>query len=192
MIDYNHIFHEFMDGNMQPLYQFMYRGMMLYAVKVLGDEMSFMAEDCVQEAIMYTYENREIFDSSNHWRNYLLTCVKNNANLALRKRNAHSRYLTELSFQNPQQENALAVLRQETLDSLYMAIETLPKMYREVFRLSFEEGLKNREIAELLNIAEITVKKRKNRLIKLLRPLLGLPEEDILLLLLSIFLPQHA
>ena len=39
--------------------------------------------------------------------------------------------------------------------------------------MSFEQGLRNAEIAHLLDIAEITVKKRKERLISLLRAKLG-------------------
>ncbi len=35
--------------------------------------------------------------------------------------------------------------------------------------MSFDEGLRTREIAERLNIAEVTVKKRKARLIEILR-----------------------
>lgn len=183
MINYPLIYHSFLKGNLEPLYGNMYSGMMVYAVRLLGGDMAFLAEDCVQEAVMSTYENREILESATHWRNYMLTCVKNNANLALRKRNAHSRYLEELGFSNPQQENALALLRQETIDNLYNAIESLPEIYREVFRLSVEEGLKTKEIAELLDIAEITVKKRKSRLVQMLRSMMGMSEADIILLL---------
>lgn len=39
--------------------------------------------------------------------------------------------------------------------------------------MSFEEGLKNAEIAAALGIAEITVKKRKMRLLEMLRKSMG-------------------
>lgn len=164
----------------------MYRGLILYAIRLLGDGMSFMAEDCVQEAIMSTYANRSVIETPSWWRRYLLLCVKNNANMALRKRNAHSHYLEQLSFSNPEMENELALLRQETLDSLYAAVDSLPQIYRDVFILSFEEGLKISEVAKILDVAEITVKKRKSRLIDLLRGVMHISRADVILLLSSL------
>ena len=76
-----------------------------------------------------------------------------------------------------------ALIELETLDALYEAIESLPAEYRTLLRLSFEEGLKNAEIAQRLGVAEITVKKRKARLIEMLRQRLGGNTEMILLLL---------
>ena len=52
-------------------------------------------------------------------------------------------------------------------------------------RMSFIEGLRNAEIAERLGVAEITVKKRKARMLAMLRERLG-PEAYLLLILLSI------
>ncbi|WP_300933507.1 sigma factor-like helix-turn-helix DNA-binding protein, partial [uncultured Duncaniella sp.] len=58
-------------------------------------------------------------------------------------------------------------------------------IYRDVFDLSFEQGLKNAEIAHLLDIAEITVKKRKERLLNMLRAKLGgISEMELMMLLL--------
>ena len=59
----------------------------------------------------------------------------------------------------------------------------MPAEYRTLLRLSFEEGLKNAEIAQRLGVAEITVKKRKARLIEMLRQRLGGNTEMIFLLL---------
>ncbi len=39
--------------------------------------------------------------------------------------------------------------------------------------MSFEQGMRNGEIARLLDVAEITVKKRKERLLSMLRARLG-------------------
>ncbi len=54
---------------------------------------------------------------------------------------------------------------------------------RELMRMSFIEGLRNAEIAERLGVAEITVKKRKARMLAMLRERLG-PEAYLLLILL--------
>lgn len=56
---------------------------------------------------------------------------------------------------------------------IYGAIEELPAEYRTLLRMSFEEGLKNAEIAQRLGVAEITVKKRKAKMLEMLRDKLG-------------------
>lgn len=56
---------------------------------------------------------------------------------------------------------------------IYGAIEELPAEYRTLLRMSFEEGLKNAEIAQRLGVAEITVKKRKAKMLEILRSKLG-------------------
>lgn len=66
-----------------------------------------------------------------------------------------------------------ALIENETLDTLYAAIRNLPDDYRDLLRMSFEEGLKNADIAAALGIAEITVKKRKLRLLEMLRRSMG-------------------
>lgn len=57
--------------------------------------------------------------------------------------------------------------------TLYNAIRSLPEEYRELLRMSFEDGLKNSEIAALLGVSEITVKKRKARMLEMLRDAIG-------------------
>ena len=71
---------------------------------------------------------------------------------------------------------------QETLDKLFQAIDRLPDELRQIFDLSFEQGMKNKEIAALLSLSPETIKKRKARLIQTLRE--ELKEEKTLLSLL--------
>ena len=80
---------------------------------------------------------------------------------------------------------SLDIVEQETVDIIYTAVQSLPEIYRQIFELSFEQALRNSEVAEQLAIAEITVKKRKARLLELLRQRLGrsISEEYILMLL---------
>ena len=68
---------------------------------------------------------------------------------------------------------------------LFEAIDSLPEQYREIFDLSFESGLKNAEIAKMLGLAEVTVKKRKAKLLAMLHDKLGglLDEKSIIMLL---------
>lgn len=44
-----------------------------------------------------------------------------------------------------------------------------PEKYRRIFELNFRQGLKNAEIAKLLNITESAVKKQKAQMLELFR-----------------------
>ena len=77
------------------------------------------------------------------------------------------------------------MIEHEIHEMLFDAIESLPEKFHKIFELSFEAGLKNAEIAKILGIAEITVKKRKAALITHLHNRLGgiFDEKSILLLI---------
>ena len=172
MVDYASIYRSFMRGRMHPLYEVMYSGLLRYAAQMLGDELSYLAEDCVQDAVMSTYVNRARLVDADHWRRYMLLCIHNRALKVVRLRQVHHNYMGNTD-DVAEQDVSHAMIRQETLDSLYAAIDSLPGIYREVFDLSFEQGLKNTEIARLLSVSEVTVIKRKARLIERLRRMLG-------------------
>ena len=173
MTDYSEIFGQFKKGNLHPFYTEMYPGVILYAMHILGEDMGFVAEDCVQDAVMTTYVRRTEFTSAGLWRGFLLACVRYNAIAVLRKHSHYQDYADRLDMDESEADYSFAMIRHELHELLYNAIANLPEKYREIFRLSFQEGLKNTEIAETLGIAEITVKKRKARMIELLRDCLG-------------------
>ena len=74
---------------------------------------------------------------------------------------------------------------------LYDAIESLPQKDRAILRMSFVEGLRNADIAKRLDIAEITVKKHKARIMAMLRDKLQLPPPMLLSLLSSYYIHIH-
>lgn len=179
-------FQHFRQGDIEPFYRMHYADMVIYASRLLGMELSYMAEDCVQNAVMQTYLHREELGQAGIWLCYLLRCVRNNAISQLRKLNTHMGYADSCQTESNEEEDIqLAYIRQETQAILYAAVESLPEEMRELMRMSFIEGLRNAEIAERLGVAEITVKKRKARMLAMLRERLG-PEAYLLLILLSI------
>lgn len=189
-MDYDSLYDSFMDGKMVPFYRVMYPGLLTFASRLLGESLAFMAEDCVQDAVMSTYEHREELEDAVHWRWYMMRCVRHKALNLLRHKGVADVYASALAGDDGDEEAververdiSYALIRQETLDTLFAAIDRLPQQYREIFELNFEQGLKNQEIARLLDVAEITVKKRKARMLELLRAWLG-PEADTLILM---------
>lgn len=55
-------FNGFPDGRLELWYQQLYPALLSYAVKYIGEEMEFLAEDCVQNAIFNAWKRREHFD----------------------------------------------------------------------------------------------------------------------------------
>lgn len=156
---------DFKAGKIDGLYKSMYSNLILYASRQLGYELGFMAEDCVQEAIYKTYQSRDMLRSPFAFKSYLYSCIHNQTVSILRKQSAQENYLSssqEEDFQN-------SYLEQEILNLLFDAIGNLPPKYKMLFDLSFEQGLKNAEVAKILSVSESAVKKQKAFLIQRLR-----------------------
>ena len=68
-----------------------------------------------------------------------------------------------------EEELSAAIIEQETLDRLHAAIRELPEKYRQLFDLSYEQGLRHAEVARLLGITIDGVQKRRAKMVSLLR-----------------------
>ncbi len=173
MYDYDYIYKSFIAGNVRPFYEDLYPGLLVYASRQLGDELSYLAEDCVQDAVMSSFTERRRLKSSPAWYAYILKCIYHSSIALIRKHRSRNNYLDSGDVSHVAPGLDVAMLEQETLDMLYAAIESLPPRYREVLRLSYHDGLKNAETAERLGVAEITVKKWKAGILVMLREQLG-------------------
>ena len=184
MHDYKRIFMLFVAGKVDEFYHKLYPGLIAYACRQLGDNLSYLAEDCVQDAVLQSYNKRNDFDSSMAWYAYILKCIAHAAVHHHRKNDSHANYIDSLSHEPPEKAVEIDTLEQETLDRLYAAVESLPEEYRQILRMSFRESLKHAEIAERLGVAEITVKKKKAKILSLLSARMGnIPPAIVLLLL---------
>lgn len=182
------IFGAFRSGNLKPFYGHAYPGLLLYAGKILAPEVAFMAEDCVQDSVIQAYSRRNVFESAEQWYTFILTCIRNKAVSMMRKSRSGRQYVEENNPEDTHEPDmSLTMIENETLELLYQAIQNLPENFRQLLELSFEQGLKNAEVAHLLGVAEITVKKQKARLITMLRSRLGgvLDDKSIAMLLSS-------
>lgn len=175
MFNYDHIYKSFRSGKLEPFYENLYPGLLVYASRQLGDELSYLAEDCVQDAVMDSFNERHRLGNSMAWYSYMLKSIFHSSVSLVRKNNSRNNYLDSGVVEQASPDLDVAILEQEALDMLYQAIETLPQKYRVILRMSFVEGLRNAEIAKRLGIAEITVKKQKAQMLAMLRDKLQLP-----------------
>ncbi len=167
---------DFQNGDLKSLYKEIYPSLLRYAVRVLGESHAFMAEDCVQEAIFKLYQSRKDFDKPLQMKSFLFTCVHNEIITVFRKDTRHNNYLNHKNQTMGGKESEWVeddfinqYILQETLDRLYAFIDDLPEPLRQFFELSFEKGMKNKEIAELLRLSPETIKKRKAKFVSILR-----------------------
>lgn len=160
------ILNELKRGELSPLYSELYRPLLIYASKCLTDELSFLAEDCAQEAIYKAYLSREKFGSFMSLLSFLYKSVHNKAIDILRRDNSKSRYLIE---QKDLSEEILpAILEQEALRRLYNAVDRLSPQDRELF-FNYHDGMKTEEIAKMLGLSVSAIKQRKNKMVKTLK-----------------------
>ena len=157
---------DFQRGKLKSFYRDVYPGLILYALKYLGEENEFLAEDCVQNAVFSAWERRDKFESIYTFKSFLYTSIKNEIVSIHRKNSARERYVQQLENDSFFRDS---VIDQEAQTLLYSAIEKLPEKARVVFEKSFREGLKNTEIAEKLELSDSSVKKYKATALDFLR-----------------------
>lgn len=118
------------------------------------------AEDAVQEVFVKIIERPERFDGERKFSSWVYTVTGNSCRNILRDTGNRSRILEEQvahqTQQNTvQQHNLDYALLRETIRAAY---KTLSEKERNIFVLRFEQELSLKEIAEIINIPEGSVK----------------------------------
>lgn len=142
------------------------QGFLYYRTKNVGT-----AADMVQESFLRLWENcrKVTAEKAGPW----LFRVADNLFLKSKEREKVARKYEwrqtgpALTYASPQEE----MEEKEFQAQLEAALEALPDGAREVFLLNRMEGLKYREIAELLGISQKAVEKRMHRALVTLRDL---------------------
>ncbi|MDR2414459.1 MAG: RNA polymerase sigma-70 factor [Odoribacteraceae bacterium] len=150
-----------------------YKGLLSYAGRILRD--AELANDTVQEAFCRLYENRARVAITSSIKAYLYKTVFNACLDAIKHRKIEHAYVNQELFdfylsrivQTPEAEMAM---HDETInEELQKAIARLPDRCREIFLLSRQEGLSNKQVAERLSISEKTVETQMTRALARLR-----------------------
>ncbi|MBI9064758.1 MAG: RNA polymerase sigma-70 factor [Marinilabiliaceae bacterium] len=134
------------------------------------------AKEAVQEAFVKLWTNRDTLKETASIRNFLYTIVKNNSLNVLKKREVMLRSHDNIRWME-MHYNYEAMSRlgfdsiefKELKQKVDQAIENLPEHCRVVFKMSRFHQLKNREIAEKLNVSEKTVEAHMTKSMKLLK-----------------------
>lgn len=168
----NDVYGQFMEGHIRAFYKEAYAQLIVYAERLLGAELSYLAEDCVQDAVFEAYGKRADMPSSAHLKQFVYRCVHNNAISFLRRNRSKNHYLSADS-QIVEEDYSLELVRQETFERLAFALGQLPPELQEMARMVFREGLSGQDIARRIGLSLSGVKKRKARLLRELRSMIS-------------------
>ncbi len=151
-----------------------------YAFRLLQNQIA--SEDIVHESFVSVCEKADLLTSANlpalmyaKVRNGCIDFlrhrkVENNYNLSYLTRLKRQEELYNLDFLF---DSETPFVIQELKGQIHRIIDSLPPRCREVFVLSRFEGLKNREIATMLNISQTAVEKHITRAMKAFADSLG-------------------
>jgi RNA polymerase sigma-70 factor, ECF subfamily len=157
-----------------------YPSLRAYAALLVGND---TAEDIVQDVFLNTWKNRDDINIHTSVRSYLFRSVYNrclNKLGHLKMQHGKQRELEyalnirEVILSDPDKNPVIQKLYvNELREELHQAIENLPEKCREVFKLSYLNDHRNKEISEILNISVSTVEKHINHALKTLRKTLS-------------------
>jgi RNA polymerase sigma-70 factor (family 1) len=151
------------------------------------------AEDITADSFTKLWQKRNEFASLEHIRAFLFTTAKNACLNFLQHSKIKDEKHTDIlrSLKTLQRDNfLLEEIRAELMQLVYAEVDKLPAKMKEIFLLSYKEGLKPAEIAERLQISVQTVSNQKLNAINLLKTALG-NTPLLLALLLCLEFPQN-
>lgn len=161
----NNAFRLFYDQNYWQVYRF---------ASYFTDS-SLLIEEIVSDVFCIIWENRKKLSQIDYFEKYLYAMIKHKALYYLRKEN--KMIFTEVDpvanmFSDDETPEYVAIDNELTV-LLKKAIDELPERCRLIFLMAREEGLKYREIAEILSISEKTVNAQMVLAVKKLTKRLG-------------------
>lgn len=119
-----------------------------------------IAEEIVSDVYVKIWEKRSELRNIKNLKSYLFICVKNGCLSHLRKiKNEKIISLDEIQdfYYLPVEGPESKLISKETLKQIHDAIEKLPQKCKLAFTLAKINGLKHKEIAEVMNVSEKTV-----------------------------------
>ncbi|MDR1743781.1 MAG: RNA polymerase sigma-70 factor [Dysgonamonadaceae bacterium] len=136
------------------VYSMLYR----YAKYFIDDD--DLCKDVVADVYIYIWQNRKKLPDIRNYKNYLFICVRNQALNYLKQINKYQKIKLD-------QFDAISISDKATPEQVYLdgelknlielTINLLPQRCRLIFFMVREEGLKYKEVAEILSISDRTV-----------------------------------
>lgn len=179
-----------LDQTFEDLFGQYYPMLLAYAKGLVGDD----AEDIVEDVFVELWQHQDRMEVGQCIQAWLYRAVYTRSLNVLKHRHVTASYLSAVESINYQRMSHLDLYSpQEYVENedlrvrLDEAIGELPEKCREVFRLSYMFGMRNREIAEALDISVKTVEAHMYKALKHLRERLRDARNVLLLVLMYFF-----
>ena len=139
-----------------------------FALQFLHD--SEMAEETVQDLFVHIWEKRESLNIETSVKHYFFRSIRNQCLNQIQHQKIKKQYASKM-LESSQQEidPEQYYMEVDLIRRIEKSIESLPPKRQEIFRLSREQGLKYKEIADELNISVKTVEAQMGLALKYLR-----------------------
>lgn len=140
-----------------------------FALRISNSD-SCLSEEIVQDVFTHIWERRENLDENKQFGAYLCTITKN------RLLNHYKHQMIQAIYNSIiKKRNETSNITNDSIDFQFLneyihgLINQLPPARRNVFILSREKSLSNKEIAQKLNISENTVEGHLSKALKFIR-----------------------
>ncbi|MGN6417038.1 MAG: RNA polymerase sigma-70 factor [Pseudobacter sp.] len=167
------------------VYKRLYKRVYLFASRFL--EQPADAQDLTAETFVQLWNRRTEFYTLDGVAAFLHVTVRNKCfNLLkhLHMKEGKKEELLQLLNEQDDEDFYIEKVQSELLGRIYAEVDKLPPRMREVFLLSYREGLKPAEIAERLQIKVQTVTNQRVSAIRLLQQALG--QDPMAMILLAV------
>jgi len=143
------------------------------------------AKDVVQDIFIDLWLKKEMLSEIRELKPYLYVLSRNRVITAYRRKNIQLKNEGLLfeglnTLDHSAEDNTIA---KELYEQINLIVEKLPETTRKCYHLSKNEGKRNGEIADLLNISEKTVRNNLSEALKRLKSALSQTHPELLALL---------
>lgn len=173
------------ESALTELYNRFWQALFVSAYNVLKDKE--LCEDIIQDIFMNIWHNREKLEINISLKGYMYACARYQVFNQFKKNKdkIHVELFQEIDkrFQHSTPETLL--MHEELVQQINAIIETLPEKCQQVYKLSREEQLTHKEIAERLNISTKTVENHITKALHVIRFSMGSTASVAMVLWLS-------
>ncbi|HVU56556.1 MAG TPA: RNA polymerase sigma-70 factor [Puia sp.] len=121
----------------------------------------FVSEDLLQDTFMRIWEDRERLTEIRDLKAYIFTMVKHRALNSLKRISKEELLIRQIAYKSEIEDwgTESNVRYNELKRNIDRVVRQLPPQQRTVYQMSREEGLRQEEISDRLNVTVATVKK---------------------------------
>jgi len=172
----NLLFREFQNGNeaaFSRIYDQYYIPLSIYALKYVSE---VDAQDVLADLFISLWQRRYDFGNLDDVKSYLYVSVKNRCLNILKHSNVRTEHQSKLLIEletHDSSPNEMELIHAELINQIWLEIESLPPKMKEVFLLTYRDGIKPASIAQRLQLSVQTVRNQKHSALQRLRAIFG-------------------